>query len=80
MASSDIVLVHSTFDALLLGRSAQTIGCRRLHFWTRKTSRSKVNSWELLYSSFMRRNRRYMGSFLLVEPLITIRLYEQVQS
>nr|VDD07246.1 unnamed protein product [Brassica oleracea] len=36
MASSDVVLVQSAFDALRLGRSAQTIGCRRLHFWTRK--------------------------------------------
>ncbi|CDY34477.1 BnaC04g13220D [Brassica napus] len=57
MSSFDVVIVHSAFDALRLGRSAQTIGCRRLHFWTRKTSRSKVNSRESLYSSFMRRNR-----------------------
>ncbi|KAF3555014.1 hypothetical protein F2Q69_00011625 [Brassica cretica] len=55
MASSDVVLMHSAFDALRFSRSAQTIGCRRLQFWTRKTSRSKENSWESLYSSFMRR-------------------------
>ncbi|KAF3577716.1 hypothetical protein DY000_02029935 [Brassica cretica] len=41
MSAFDVVLVHSAFDSLRLGRSAQTIGCRRLHFWTRKTSRSK---------------------------------------
>ena len=36
MASSDVVLGHSTFDALRLGRSAQMIVGRLLRFWDSK--------------------------------------------
>ncbi|CDY69283.1 BnaCnng62830D [Brassica napus] len=51
MSSSDVV-AQSAFDVLRLGRSSQFIVARLLRFWTPKTSRSMVNSWESLYSSY----------------------------
>ncbi|KAH0857251.1 hypothetical protein HID58_085512 [Brassica napus] len=53
MSSSDVV-AQSAFDVLRLGRSSQFIVARLLRFWTPKTSRSMVNSWESLYSSYTR--------------------------
>jgi len=47
MSSSDVV-AQSAFDVLRLGRSSQFIVARLLRFWTPKTSRSIVNSWESL--------------------------------
>ncbi|CAN6804824.1 unnamed protein product [Brassica oleracea] len=54
MSSSDVV-AQSAFDVLRLGRSSQFIVARLLRFWTPKTSRSMVNSWESLYSSYTSR-------------------------
>ena len=55
MSSSDVV-AQSAFDVLRLGRSSQFIVARLLCFWTPKTSRSMVNSWEFFYSSYTSRN------------------------
>ncbi|KAF3526908.1 hypothetical protein F2Q69_00047672 [Brassica cretica] len=56
MASSDAVLAHTASEDL---PSSSLVVC--YIFGTRKTLRSRVNSWESLYSSLMRRIRLYMG-------------------
>ncbi|KAF3488914.1 hypothetical protein F2Q69_00052417, partial [Brassica cretica] len=81
VASSDVVLAHSTFDALRLGRSAQIIVGRLLRFGDSKNikKQGEFMGITLLFLDEKVLIPSYMDSFLPVALLITVRPCEWVQ-
>uniref|UniRef100_A0A0D3CRU3 DUF223 domain-containing protein n=1 Tax=Brassica oleracea var. oleracea TaxID=109376 RepID=A0A0D3CRU3_BRAOL len=70
MASSDAVLAHTASEDL---PSSSLVVC--YIFGTRKTLRSRVNSWESLYSSLMR--RMYKNMYKITDHPFVIRFIPQ---